>query len=1199
MSTKYIASNWRLPNEENSGKSDNYGLSFDGTENINCGNLSSLNSLNAFSTSTWINYSSTPSASTHVFLSGGVSVSDRFYVELISATQIRYGLGSAFDDVTITSISAGDWHHLVTVHNNTSLDIYLDGVKQNSSPITVNAPTSSIGNSFMIGDYTLSQTYKWRGDISEVAVFDYALSSTQISTLYGSSSLGAGNPMALKPQPVAYYPLGDNSASNPLTQPNEAVEDASVFDFENTGEIIIPELSLSSEFSIGVWLNADSFTAGSALILGYNANNSYKIEFNGSTGVLIKNPTTNLTYSGTSWNLNEWQYLLITRDSSDNLKIYRNGEYWGGGSHSGTFLFDRISGFNNSVRHFDGELSNFQRWNLELTAPEALTLYNSGVPLTGTQPQASNLKAWYKLDQSANWEADSTGAWQIPDAVSAYPQSLNFVRTSSSAYSRIFVHDGPFSYPTGKVSASIWFKWNGFKAFQTMIADDYTTGDDRIWWLGVDTNSNGKARFAVLDTAGNYNYIQSSTNLQAEKWYHIAVTYDGTTNADAMKLYLNNQLDSQGTTIAGGLQVPTSVPADYKVQIGHQSKSSSQVSPWGSSATPGELSNACIWDTNLGDAEIEALYNNGTPPTTAIQSANLKGWWKLDDTELFDNTNWSIENQVYPSNWESAFNSGAVTGMLRDNDSKSEYDNQLFSMSVWVKPKSGIATSGDIFACKGSSWQGVSLRYIGNDLMLQIGDKNTTAVNGGGSAINGNWSFLENRVEDASPDYTPYDQWSHIVVVWNGTNSKFYINGDLVSTITPPSALTIDYSFTGTISAIGGRNDSGGSYFTGNISNFAYWESELDQAAVTALYNNGTPEVTISQSPNHWFTLKDFATGSVDQIGSLNYENTTGTVEFVDNFVSTEAGTSSGMTEQNLVNNNVSALNGESSGMTSANLVLSDLTRAVPYDSYSFNFDAGSSDYIDTGAASFSGLTEMSVSAWVKPTATGTGAAEAILSTEAASPNRGFYLSLFILNEFRWQVSTDGSNKDSLDAGTISLNEWTHIVATWNQSTMNLYVNGSLADTMSTVYATGTFSTTNNMFIGQRVSGAGYFPGNISNVSIFNEELTSTEVLKLYSNGVPQDLTNFTPSPVAWYPLGSNSFWNGSQWTVRDMIGSNDGTGQNIGVDGLVGDAPRSEANGTGTNMDIPTNLEGSTKWSENNSWSINMSSTARVEDTP
>ena len=126
-----------------------------------------------------------------------------------------------------------------------------------------------------------------------------------------------------------------------------------------------------------------------------------------------------------------------------------------------------------------------------------------------------------------------------------------------------------------------------------------------------------------------------------------------------------------------------------------------------------------------------------------------------------------------------------------------------------------------------------------------------------------------------------------------------------------------------------------------------------------------------------------------------------------------------------------------------------------------------------------------------------------------------------------------------------------------------------------------------------------FYDGKFSNVSIFNEALTSTEVLKLYSNGVPQDLANFTPAPIAWYPLGSNSFWNGSQWTVRDMTGSNDGTSQNIGVDGLVGDAPRSEANGTGTNMDVPSNLLGSTKWSSNNSWSINMSSTARVEDTP
>ena len=166
-------------------------------------------------------------------------------------------------------------------------------------------------------------------------------------------------------------------------------------------------------------------------------------------------------------------------------------------------------------------------------------------------------------------------------------------------------------------------------------------------------------------------------------------------------------------------------------------------------------------------------------------------------------------------------------------------------------------------------------------------------------------------------------------------------------------------------------------------------------------------------------------------------------------------------------------------------------------NNFAMEFD-GTGEYT-SAPNSMSALTGLSVSAWVKPTATGTGAAEAILSTEAASPNRGFYLSLFVGSEYRWQVSTDGSNKDSLDAGTIVLNEWTHIAATWNQSTMNLYVNGSLADTMSTVNATGTFSTTNNMFIGQRTSGAGFFPGDIDEVAVWNKALALEDVQTIYN----------------------------------------------------------------------------------------------------
>ena len=54
-----------------------------------------------------------------------------------------------------------------------------------------------------------------------------------------------------------------------------------------------------------------------------------------------------------------------------------------------------------------------------------------------------------------------------------------------------------------------------------------------------------------------------------------------------------------------------------------------------------------------------------------------------------------------------------------------------------------------------------------------------------------------------------------------------------------------------------------------------------------------------------------------------------------------------------------------------------------------------------------------------------------------------------------------------------------------------------------------------------------------------------------------------------------------------------------MAVSDLVGDAPRSESNGTGTNMDIPTNLVGNAGFSDKNAYRINMSPSARVIDTP
>ena len=69
---------------------------------------------------------------------------------------------------------------------------------------------------------------------------------------------------------------------------------------------------------------------------------------------------------------------------------------------------------------------------------------------------------------------------------------------------------------------------------------------------------------------------------------------------------------------------------------------------------------------------------------------------------------------------------------------------------------------------------------------------------------------------------------------------------------------------------------------------------------------------------------------------------------------------------------------------------------------------------------------------------------------------------------------------------------------------------------------------------------------------------------------------------------GSNIYYNGSEIVTRELKNNNSATGVNTATSDIVGEAPGSEANGTGSNITI-TNLKGDMANSINNSSSINM----------
>jgi hypothetical protein len=295
-------------------------------------------------------------------------------------------------------------------------------------------------------------------------------------------------------------------------------------------------------------------------------------------------------------------------------------------------------------------------------------------------------------------------------------------------------------------------------------------------------------------------------------------------------------------------------------------------------------------------------------------------------------------------------------------------------------------------------------------------------------------------------------------------------------------------------------------------------------------------------------------------------------------------------------------VNGVSTTLPSTALQQSDLQFEQPFSNYSLNFDG--TTLINTGTAIGNSLGvyngSLSVSFWfkhnvenqwnmlfdMKPGAFNTAYGEFSVVTHYGSGTPKIFAT----------VNSKGYYTDF--AVSTAATQWNHLVfqliydSTAGNFDTKLYING----TDSGVTPSGTKPTTGQIdfsngdtVIGGISTGQNY-NGKIDETSIFNYALSEAQVLEIYNNGKPSNLSTFSgTAPINWWRLGENAYFDNNNVTLPNSItGAPNGVSSGTATSMLTADAPGTYANGVGTNLDIVDRV-GDAPLSTANSQSYNI----------
>ncbi len=605
------------------------------------------------------------------------------------------------------------------------------------------------------------------------------------------------------------------------------------------------------------------------------------------------------------------------------------------------------------------------------------------------------------------------------------------------------------------------------------IFDKAATTTPTLGWIFNIANNEGDYQIGFTHSGSTVLSRRSVANtIVPNVWQHVLVTWDGSTTATNIRIYVNGTEVSYQTTSNGA---SLTSDAAQTLRIGNSAD--------GARTFDGYIDEPRIYDRVLGATEIADLYALGATKFQDTQSNQLTnglvGYWPMNGPDVSSTTAYDRSGQ---GNNGTLTNSPTPTigrsGQGVSFDGTDDYVNagnrsiidgaSAASVCTWMKYDPTSVTADASIVSKWTSSGGGWLFWV-DDVGAVSGRTDTISFSVSTTAAGGT-----GRVEGPTGLVTPGSWDFYCGTFQGGSHIRLYKNGSLVQENTT-SIVSSVASNTSNMYLANSADPSSIKYLDGVLDEPRIYNRALSASEISDLYQLGNPDKVNSED-----SQENQSTSGLVGYWPMNGPDVSSTTAY----------------DRSGQGNNGTLTNGPTP-------TIGKVGQALDFN--------GSTNYVDLGIPSSLNLAsanKFTLSAWVYPTSAPNGVG---VISEMYTPTSttvqyeiGFDQNLGAVTGSKLAVGFyDGSWRIVKDSGNIELNQWAFISGTWDGTTLRLYKNGVEINS-STPGGSLPSSNFDKVVIGKRHDVGGltnFFPGKIDEVRIYNRALTAAEISALYYAG--------------------------------------------------------------------------------------------------